>query len=146
MASLLYPLPCSELSRSGSLAWNLNLSPLDALKSVLLVEIELGLGSSGGFLGRRPLRSSDSFLPQASAGRVPWLAARRLPGASWKRARLGSLGALVITRPRITYSPWPHFPFRDPSWPGKGSNPGTLEDAKPALSKPLPIFVDLPYH
>lgn len=76
-------------------------------------------------MGRKPLRSSDSPLPQASAGRVLWPAARRLLGTPWQRARLESLGACVITRPRITYSPWPHFPFRDPSWSGKGPNPGT---------------------
>lgn len=67
-------------------------------------------------MGRKLLRSSDSSLPQASAGRVLWLAARRLLGTPWQKARHESLGACVITRPRITYSPWPHFLFRDPSW------------------------------
>lgn len=126
VAFLLYLLPCSETSRFICLAWNLNLNLLNTLKSVLSVKIKLALGSSRGFMGRKPLRSGYSPLPQTSAGRVLWLAARRLLGTRWQRARRGSLEACVITRPRITYSPWLHFPFRDPSWLGKGPNPGTL--------------------
>lgn len=101
-------LPCSEHS-SSSLAWNLVLNPLDALKSALSMETELALATSRGFLGRKPLRNNDSPPPLQSFSRQGAMAdGQRVPGTD---PRLGSLGGYVITSPRITYSFWPHFPF-----------------------------------
>lgn len=112
--------PCQEPFKSP----NLNLNLLDVMKSVLTAVTEQWAVLEAFWAGSHleTVILPHSTHPSPDLRRQGAMAAVQSPlGTLWHRARLGSLGEGHVTmRPRITYSQWPHFPFRGQIGPAEG--------------------------